>query len=330
MSLYELLIMKKIIAKISVIVLTVVLVAILLSQINLIDITTTLTRIDSIYIVIGFILYLCTYFFRALRFYIILNNKVNLKDLFSIVSVHNMANNILPARTGEISYVYLSKKLHEIPVGEGVASLMVARVFDLITISLLFFISIIFIRDLPDLGIKIIGLIIGLLAFVLLLFLALFSFGARFVDIIRRVANGITVLRFSFVQYLLRKGDETVQSFKLMKSKKLFGYVFVTSIAVWCSQYSMLCILANAMGIALTLWCMIFALTFVFFTTILPIQTIGGFGIIESGWAFGFIIMGVSKNEAIASGFSIHIILLIFALVIGVLGFINIYIKAKK
>jgi multisubunit Na+/H+ antiporter MnhC subunit len=75
---------------------------------------------------------------------------------------------------------------------------------------------------------------------------------------------------------------------------------------------------------------MIFALTFVFFTTILPIQTIAGFGIIESGWALGFMVMGVSKNEAIASGFSIHIIILIFTLVIGVLGFINIYIKTKK
>jgi uncharacterized membrane protein YbhN (UPF0104 family) len=191
--------MKKIIAKISVIVLTVVLVAILLSQISLGNVSTTLTSIDSICVIIGFILYLSSYFFRALRFYILLNNKVNLKDLFSIVSVHNMANNILPARTGEISYVYLSKKLHDIPVGE--------------------------------------------LAFVLLLFLALLFFGARFVDAIRRIADRLNALRFSFVPYLLRKGDETVQSFKLMKSKKLFGYVFVTSIAVWCSQYSMLCLL---------------------------------------------------------------------------------------
>lgn len=322
--------MKKIISKISVIVLTVVLVAILLSQISLGNVSTTLTSIDSICVIICFILYLSSYFFRALRFYILLNNKVNLKDLFSIVSVHNMANNILPARTGEISYVYLSKKLHDIPVGEGVASLMIARVFDFITISSFFFFSTLLIRDLPDIGSKIIGLIIGLLAFVLLLFLALLFFGARFVDAIRRIADRLNALRFSFVPYLLRKGDETVQSFKLMKSKKLFGYVFVTSIAVWCSQYSMLCILANAMGITLTLWCMIFALTFVFFTTILPIQTIAGFGIIESGWALGFMVMGVSKNEAIATGFSIHIIMLIFTLVMGVLGFINIYIKTKK
>jgi len=319
--------MKKIIAKLSAIVITVVLVAILLSQINLSDIVTTLTSIEPIYIVIGFILYLCTYFFRALRFHILLNNKVSIKHLFSIVCVHNMANNILPARTGEISYVYLSKKLHNIPVGEGVASLMVARVFDLITISFLFFLSTIFIRDLPDMASTIMWLIVGLFVFVLLLFLALVFFGEMFIDIIRRVANGINALRFSSVQYLLRKGDETVQSFKLMKSKNLFGCVFVTSVILWCFQYLILYILANAMGISLAFWCMILALTFAFFTTVLPIQTIGGFGIIEGGWALGFMIMGVSKEMAICSGFSFHIVLLLFTLVLGTLGLVNTHIK---
>lgn len=320
---------RETIAKVSAVVITVVLVAILLSQINLSDITTTLTSIDPIYIIIGFILYLFSYFFRALRFHILLNDKVSIKDLFSIVCVHNMANNILPARTGEISYVYLSKKLHNIPVGEGVASLMVARIFDLTTISLLFFLSTIFIRDLPDMVSKVIWIIVGLLVFVLLLFLALVFFGEIFVDLIRRVANGINALRFSSVQYLLRKGDETVLSFKLMNSKKLFGCVFVTSMMLWCSQYSMLYILANAMNISLAFWCMIFALTFVFFTTILPTQSIGGFGIIEGSWALGFMIMGISKDVAIGSGFGFHIILLTFALVIGTYGLVNIYIYQK-
>jgi uncharacterized protein (TIRG00374 family) len=240
-----------------------------------------------------------------------------------------MANNILPARTGEVSYVYLSKKLHNVPTGEGIATLMMARVFDFITISLIFFVSAIFIQDLPDITGKIIWVIVGLLVLVLLFFLALVFFGEIFVDMIRKVANRINALQFSLVQYLLRKGDETVQSFKLMKSKKLFGWVFITSMMLWCSQYSMLYILANAMNISLAFWCMIFALTFVFFTTILPIQSIGGFGIIEGGWALGFMVMGISKNVAIASGFSIHIIILIFTLVIGVLGFINIYLKNR-
>lgn len=94
--------MKKIIAKLSAIVITVVLVALLLSQISIGDVAKTLTSIESIYLVIGFILYLCSYFFRALRFHILLNNKDSIKHLFSIVCAHNMANNILPARTGEV------------------------------------------------------------------------------------------------------------------------------------------------------------------------------------------------------------------------------------
>ena len=61
----------------------------------------TLVSIDSIYLLIGFVLYL-RLFLRTLRFHILLNNKVSIKDLFSIVCVHNMANNILPARTGEV------------------------------------------------------------------------------------------------------------------------------------------------------------------------------------------------------------------------------------
>ena len=311
---------KQTLAKISAVVITVVLVALLLSQISIGDVAKTLTSINPIYIIIGFTLYLSSYFFRALRFHILLNNKVSIKDLFSIVCVHNMANNILPARTGEISYVYLSKKLHNVPTGEGIATLMMARFFDFITISLIFFVSAIFIQDLPDIVSKIIWVIAGLLAFVLLLFLALVFFGEIFVDIIRRVANGINALRFSSVQYLLRKGDENAQSFKFMKSKKLFGCVFVISIAVWCSHYSMLYILAKGMSISLAFWYMIVAITFVFFITILPIQTIGGFGIMEGGWALGFIVMGLSKEIAISSGFGFHAILYVYFLILGLYG----------
>lgn len=41
------------------------------------DIVKILLSIDPIYIITGFILYLCTYFFRALRFHILLNDKIN-------------------------------------------------------------------------------------------------------------------------------------------------------------------------------------------------------------------------------------------------------------
>ncbi len=305
------------IAKISAVGITIALVAILLSQIEVSDVITTLAGIDPLYLIAGFILYICSYFFRALRFHILLNKEVGLRDLFNIVCVHNMVNNILPARTGELSYIYLLKKLHNKKTGEGISTLLVARVFDFIIISFLFFISALMIRDLSDIVSKIIWAIVGLLMFVLLLFLALVFYDETFIDIIRRFANRIGALRFSLVRYLLRKGAETVQSFKLIKSKKLFGYVFVTSMIIWCFQYSMLYILTNAMNINLSFFEVLFGSTFAFFTTVLPIQGIGGFGTIEGGWTVGFIAVGLTKEAAISSGFAYHIIIWIYFLLLG-------------
>ena len=76
---------EKIIVKLSAVIITVVLVVILLSQISIGDVAKTLVSIDPIYLIIGFVLYPSSYFFRALRFHILLNNKVSIKHLFSIV-----------------------------------------------------------------------------------------------------------------------------------------------------------------------------------------------------------------------------------------------------
>jgi len=84
---------RKTAAKLSAVVITFALVAILLSQIQVADIITTLAGIDPLYLIAGFVLYVCSYFFRALRFHILLNGEVGLRDLFNIVCVHNMVNN---------------------------------------------------------------------------------------------------------------------------------------------------------------------------------------------------------------------------------------------
>ena len=69
---------QKNIAKISAIIITVVLVGILLSQIRVTYIITILAGIDPVYLVVGFGLYILSYFFRAMRFRILLNGEVGI------------------------------------------------------------------------------------------------------------------------------------------------------------------------------------------------------------------------------------------------------------
>ena len=318
---------RETIAKILAVIITIVLVATLLSQISIGDVAKTLASIDPIYLIIGFVLYLFSYFFRALRFQILLGNKIGFKDLFTIVCVHNMANNILPARTGEVSYVYLSKKLHNISTGEGIASLMVARVFDLISISLLFFVAALYVRGLPPMIDKVIWAIAGFLLLIVLILVNLAYFGEQFMNRVGKIINMVSIGHIRGIPYLLRKGNETMQSFEVVKSKRVIIWTGILSMLVWASLYLVNYALINAMGINISFWSVIFVSTFPVFTTILPIQALGGFGTIEGGWTIGFMAIGLSKEIAIASGFSLHIIAYMYFFILG--GFGTLMLKTK-
>ena len=314
--------MKKVIAKLSAVITTIILVAILLSQISLSDIATTITNIDPIYLVIGFIIYICCYLLRTIRFYILLNKKVSIKDLFAIVCVHNMANNILPARTGEVSYVYLCKKLHNISVGEGVASLMVARMFDFIAISLLFLLSAMSIKNLPDMIYNVVWGIAVLLIVVVLLLIGLLYFGKSWLVRVKKIVDTFGIRHFRSTQYLLRKMEEMESSFKYAKPTRIIVMAGILSVFISLLVYLVTFVLVNAMGLNLPIQHVIIGSTISMFTILLPIQGVGGFGTIEGGWAVGYMAIGIPKQIAIASGFGVHIISFIYTLIMGILGIV--------
>ena len=128
---------------------TIFLVVLLFTQVSVQNVIYTLIHINPAYLLAGFALYTCSYLFRAWRFRILLDDKVTMKDLFHIECVHNMMNNLLPARTGELSYIYLLKKVPNRTTGEGLATLVVARIFDFIALAILFFAAVILIKNIP-------------------------------------------------------------------------------------------------------------------------------------------------------------------------------------
>ena len=322
--------MKGKLVKIFAVVITIVLAAVLLSQIEVNAVITALASVDPLHVIAGFVLYACSYFLRALRFHILLNKKVKIRDLFNIVCVHNMLNNILPARTGELSYIYLLKKLHNKKTGEGIATLFVARVFDFITISLLFIGSAFVIQDLSEIIMKLVWVITLFLGTITIFLIALLYSGQSFFKSVKRFCERFHWDKRYFVDYLLRKGEETAEcSEKIKTSGKVIGIALIlNSFGIWLSLYSFNYILVGAMNINLSYCSIVFASTFAVFTTVLPIQGIGGFGTLESGWTVGFIAVGLTKEVAISSGFGYHIILLVYFLILGCYG--SVMIKFKK
>ena len=99
-----------------------------------------LLNLNPYLVAISLALYSLTYLFRALRFKLFFR-EVKTFDMFSVMCVHTFFNNIFPFRSGESSFPIILKRLFQTPITSSSTALLIARIFDLITLSFLFLLS---------------------------------------------------------------------------------------------------------------------------------------------------------------------------------------------
>lgn len=296
----------------------------LLSYINIDDVVNIITNIKPIYLLVGLILYACSYYLRSLRFWILLKGEVSLSNLLKIVCVHNMMNNLLPARTGELSYIYLLKKIHKRNVGEGIATLVVARVFDFLLIVGIFLSASILLQFyiIKNGMFYVIFAVIILLICVSLLICLMKADKIKTTELFEKMLDDDNLNETTLNNHILSKIKEIINSFALIGDAGLLIYfkIFITTLSLWGSLYLFYFCLAIGMNLEIHFIPAVFASSFAVFSTILPIQGIGGFGTVEGGWAIGFILIGLPETVAVASGFGFHIIVLVYTIIFGICG----------
>jgi uncharacterized protein (TIRG00374 family) len=318
---------SNLLTKILAVFLTLVLLVLLLTQINLEDVFITLRNIHPIYLIAGFILYAGSYFFRAWRFHILLNREVSIKDLFRIECLHNAINNLLPARTGELSYVYLLKRINNKTTGDGIATLVVARIFDFIALILLFFIATVLIIDIPKIIMDAVWIIAFFAIFLLAILIILVTRGKKFVLSVQKTSERFHGENIPGVNYFIRKGFETVESLDKIQMKKSITALMVSSLLIWGVNYCVVYLLMMGMNFQISILLVILGGTFILLTTVLPIQGVAGFGTTETIWTLVFVPLGLSLDQAIISGFCYHIVIILYFTILGLYGWNTIRVK---
>jgi len=311
------------IAKFLAIIITLVLVTILLTQISPDDIIILFIRINPLYLCTGFILYLGTQFLRTWRFHLLLNREVSIKKLFPVECIHVMLVNLLPARTGELSYVYFLKTEFEKTTGEGLATLIISRILDCIIVAVSFILFYFLIKEMPLVFHNIIIISMVLLIILMLVLGMLLFFGNKCLNLLKKTATFINYDKINLGDYIIKKGEETIDSIEKFKTDKRglpFSVILIT-IGIGLTTYIFFLLLAMGINIHLLPLQILFASSFAMFTFMIPIQGIGGFGTTEGGWALGFIAVGLPSEMAISSGFVFHIVNLLFAMILGIFGY---------
>ncbi|MBU1702535.1 MAG: flippase-like domain-containing protein [Candidatus Eisenbacteria bacterium] len=140
-----------------------------------------------IYLLPGVILTLLSYFVRAVRWrYLLASVKtISLSPLFKSTMIGFMANNLLPARLGELVRAHTIGTWEGISRSSALATIAMERVFDLYTMLVLFGVISIFLPLTPAVQkLGMIGLLFGLL--VLGLFILLLRAGPKTIQLFGR------------------------------------------------------------------------------------------------------------------------------------------------
>ena len=260
---------------------------------------------------------LLVYLLRAIRFELILEKKGVL--MYSAVSaVHGFFNKIMPIRSGELSLPLLFKRYNKVSYAKGTSALIMVRVLDLFAVLFLFALSLLFISVKNIDHFLLTGIaffILGLLVFVwikLNLILKLISSALERSHI--RLLNRFKERILLFIGQVSEYRKSRVNSFIIK--------LFVVSVATWLLTYFAFLLLLLSFDLSFTFMEVIFATTFVSFSTLIPVSAVGGFGTYEAGWALGYVILGMSLDLAVPMGLFANIFGIIISAVFGLLGYL--------
>lgn len=127
----------------------------LFSRVNLAGVIDSLARVNLLLYLPAFFIYYLAFPLRGLRWQVLLGNiglRKGVVPLTEIIFLSWFANTLVPAKLGDVYRGYLCKKNYGLTISKSVGTIFVERVFDVVSLVLLFGISgfAVFGADLPQ------------------------------------------------------------------------------------------------------------------------------------------------------------------------------------
>ncbi len=120
--------------------------AYLLREVDLARLWELLLQVHPLYYLMIVAVYAWIFFLRSQRWRILLSpvKPCKVGDLYSANLIGFMANNLLPARLGELVRAFAADRLSQVPASSALATLIIERILDGMTLLVILFVALIF------------------------------------------------------------------------------------------------------------------------------------------------------------------------------------------
>jgi glycosyltransferase 2 family protein len=316
---------KKKIIKITLsVIISIVLITVLFNNISIGPFMTRLKSISIFYLAATILTFLIQYYFRTVRFTAVIKG-CDFATVYYISLIHGFLNKIIPFRIGEISWPILMKKYCGTGLLDGLSVLMLLRFLDFIAIIFLFGASCLIVRPQFMSGVSYVMLFIFLLVLALLLF-----FIKPFIR--------ITIKAFGWTGERWKNDSLGSISAKLLRISRLLDFHFSRyllvflpqSIILWLSIYLNFYTYTLMFHFEFSIFQVIIATALVnIMVNLLPINGFGRIGTFELGWAAGYVLIGLNREEAVPFGLFVNVTTLLLCFFSSAVGYFLLNLKYR-
>jgi hypothetical protein len=264
---------------------------------------------------------------RAWRYkWLLAPAKISWRNILLVTFIRNSFDDLLPARIGSLSYIYVLNKRLGYSFESAASSFVVAFVFDFMTLYP-FVMAALLAAGLGQTSIPRSTLLAAAVFFFALFVVILWKLVPISKGVLRALGAVLRAFRQSEkpkVQTALTKLGTTVECLDGIRHRGIYGRLFLISMVIRLGKYVSLFALFYALlhhrGFALSdlsVWKTILGITGAEMTSALPIKGLADFGTWESAWVVSLRLMGFDPKLAILSGFGIHLLTSLFEYSLG-------------
>lgn len=276
--------------------------------------TASIASVNYFYIIPVVGIVVLGHYLRCYRWGKILENLVSYdqKTLFILGSIGFMAVGVLPARLGEFARPYLVKKRSGVKMSASMATIIVERVFDLLTLMLFMFIAIIRVSLPPEIvkaGITMLTISVSL--FIMLIILAIkreFS--------IKRIDAVLRVFPPKFAEPLNRLAHSFIDGLQILPDIGKTLYVLFLSVLIWAVVGLSAYVLFLGFGFDLSIYNG-YAITVIIALGVMLPAAPGFIGTYHMACKVGLVAFGVSHADALSYAILLHFFQMIPVVVLG-------------
>ncbi|HMV97805.1 MAG TPA: lysylphosphatidylglycerol synthase transmembrane domain-containing protein [Anaerolineales bacterium] len=273
----------------------------------------------------AFLAYLLNIFLRALRFTnLIYSRPVKWIELVPVSALHNILMYLMPAKTGDVAYIFLAKDRLDLSLTEGTATLLAARYYDFSVVGLVLAILLPFSKkDMP------VWIFESSVIFCLLILLGTIGI-LLFLRFSKPATDNQPVGEKTLLTRIRAAWTKFIAGLREIQNHGAHGRVALLTAGIWLCVYSNFYFATRSMGLPVAFYHIAIISIVMIPLTLLPLQGFANIGTHEVGWTSVLVAFGYPYKTALAIAAGSHLVLLFSVLISGGVAFFGAQIISKS